>query len=54
MSEQLRERQESERKLARLIRQMDHFERARREEEAPLLQVGHLAGSPRSRNQVVG
>ena len=37
LQEQIKERQESERKLLRIARQMDHYERARREEEAPLL-----------------
>ena len=38
LQEQIKERQESERKLLRIGRQMDHYERAKREEEAPLLQ----------------
>lgn len=38
LTEQLKERQELERKLARLTKQMDHFERAKREEEVPLLE----------------
>ncbi len=37
MSEQLKQQQELQRKLAKLGKQMDHLERARREEEAPLL-----------------
>lgn len=37
ISERLKEAQELERKLARLAKTMDHMERARREEEAPLL-----------------
>lgn len=37
ISERLKEAQELERKLARLVKTMDHSERARREEEAPLL-----------------
>eukprot|EP00899_Mesostigma_viride_P024205 jgi/Mesvir1/496/Mv11365-RA.2 len=37
ISEQIRERQELERKLAKLSRTMDYLERARREEERPLL-----------------
>jgi translation initiation factor 3 subunit A len=37
MSEQLKQQQELQRKLAKLAKQMDHLERARREEEAPLL-----------------
>jgi len=37
LTEQIKERQETERKLQRLSKQMDHLERARREEEVPLL-----------------
>ncbi|KAI5067945.1 hypothetical protein GOP47_0016290 [Adiantum capillus-veneris] len=37
LNEQQRERQESERKLQKLAKTMDHLERARREEEAPLI-----------------
>jgi translation initiation factor 3 subunit A len=37
LTERLKEAQELERKLARLAKTMDHTERARREEEAPLL-----------------
>eukprot|EP00955_Chlamydomonas_euryale_P021614 228315-Chlamydomonas_euryale.AAC.1 len=37
MSERLKEQQEMERKLAKAAKQLDHFERARREEEVPLL-----------------
>ncbi|KAL4448023.1 hypothetical protein ABPG75_005242 [Micractinium tetrahymenae] len=37
LTEQLRQQQELQRKLAKLAKQMDHLERARREEEAPLL-----------------
>ena len=36
LQEQIRERQELEKKLAKLARSMDHLERARREEERPL------------------
>ena len=36
LQEQIRERQDLEKKLARLARSMDHLERARREEERPL------------------
>jgi translation initiation factor 3 subunit A len=35
--------QELERKLARLAKNMDHLERARREEEAPLLEAAYQA-----------
>jgi translation initiation factor 3 subunit A len=41
VSEQLRQQQELQRKLAKLAKQMDHLERARREEEAPLLAAAH-------------
>mmetsp|Transcript_33886 Transcript_33886/g.95996 ORF Transcript_33886/g.95996 Transcript_33886/m.95996 type:complete len:1014 (-) Transcript_33886:241-3282(-) len=41
LTEQLKERQELERKLARLTKQMDHFERAKREEEVPLLEEAY-------------
>lgn len=34
---------EVERKLARLAKNMDHLERARREEEAPLLEAAYQA-----------
>lgn len=37
VSEQLKQQQELQRKLAKLAKQMDHLERAKREEEAPLL-----------------
>ncbi|KAG0494571.1 hypothetical protein HPP92_005565 [Vanilla planifolia] len=37
MSEHLKERQEMEKKLARLAKTMDYMERAKREEEAPLI-----------------
>ncbi|PSC76450.1 eukaryotic translation initiation factor 3 subunit A-like [Micractinium conductrix] len=41
VSEQLKQQQELQRKLAKLAKQMDHLERARREEEAPLLATGY-------------
>jgi translation initiation factor 3 subunit A len=41
LAEQIRERQELEKKLAKLARTMDHFERARREEERPLLEAAY-------------
>ena len=40
-SEQQRAKEEAEKKLQKYIRQLDHFERARREEEAPLIQQAH-------------
>ena len=40
-SEQLKQQQELQRRLAKLARQMDHLERAKREEEAPLLVAAH-------------
>ncbi len=40
-SEQQRVKEEAEKKLQRYIRQLDHFERARRDEEAPLIEDGH-------------
>ncbi|KAF8071218.1 TIF3A1 [Scenedesmus sp. PABB004] len=43
LSERLKEAQELERKLARLAKTMDHMERARREEEAPLLDAAYAA-----------
>ena len=41
LAEQVKERQEQERKLAKLIKQMDHLERAKRQEEAPLLEAAY-------------
>jgi translation initiation factor 3 subunit A len=41
LSEQIRERQEAERKLNRLVKHMDHLERAHREAEVPLLQAAY-------------
>ncbi|PNG98969.1 Eukaryotic translation initiation factor 3 subunit A, partial [Tetrabaena socialis] len=38
MSERIKEQQELERRMARFARNMDHLERARREEEAPYLE----------------
>ena len=37
MEDQVRERQEMEKKLQKLAKSMDHFERAKREESAPLV-----------------
>ncbi|XP_010259909.1 PREDICTED: eukaryotic translation initiation factor 3 subunit A [Nelumbo nucifera] len=39
LSEQLRERQEMEKKLQKLAKTMDYMERAKREEEAPLIEA---------------
>ena len=39
ISEQQRARDEAEKKVHALSRRMDHLERARREEEAPLLEA---------------
>lgn len=42
LSEQMKERQEMERKLQKLSKTMDHLERAKREEERPLIDRAHL------------
>jgi translation initiation factor 3 subunit A len=39
LSEQLRERQEMEKKLQKLVKTMDYLERAKREEAAPLIEA---------------
>lgn len=39
--EQVKERQEMERKLQRLAKSMDHFERAKSEEAAPLIEAAY-------------
>jgi len=39
--EQLRERQEMEKKLQKLAKTMDHLERAKREEAAPLIDAAY-------------
>lgn len=39
LSEQLRERQEMEKKLQKLAKTMDYLERAKREEAAPLIEA---------------
>ncbi len=39
MSERLKEQQEMERRLARTAKNLDHLERARREEEGPFLEA---------------
>ena len=41
LSERLKEQQELERKLAKMGKQLDHFERARREEEVPYIMQAH-------------
>lgn len=41
ISEKLKEQADLERKLAKLAKQMDHLERARREEEVPYLQAAY-------------
>ena len=38
LNEQLKERQEMEKKLQRLAKTMDYLERAKRQEEAPLIE----------------
>lgn len=42
LSEQLREKQEMEKKLQKLAKTMDFLERAKREEAAPLIEVSFL------------
>lgn len=41
LNEQLKERQEMEKKLQKLAKQMDHLERAKREEAAPLIEAAY-------------
>lgn len=41
LNEQLRERQEREKKLQKYAKIMDHLERAKREEAAPLIEAAH-------------
>lgn len=41
LSGQLRERQEMEKKLQKLAKTMDYMERARREEESPLIDTAY-------------
>lgn len=41
LSEQLRERQEMEKKLLKLAKTMDYLERAKREESAPLIEAAY-------------
>jgi hypothetical protein len=41
LSEQMKERAEMERKLHKLSKTMDHLERAKREEERPLIEDAH-------------
>ncbi|MFS7919180.1 putative proteasome component (PCI) domain, eukaryotic translation initiation factor 3 subunit A [Helianthus anomalus] len=45
MQEQVRERQEMEKKMQKLIKTMDHFERAKREEAAPLIEAAFQSRS---------
>jgi translation initiation factor 3 subunit A len=40
-SEAQRLKEEAEKRLSRYMKQLDHFERARREEEAPVLQAAY-------------
>lgn len=42
LSEQMKERQEMERKLQKLSKTMDHLERAKREEERPLIEETYM------------
>ena len=41
IKEQIKERQDMERKLVRLAKMMDHLERAKREEEVPLIEAAY-------------
>jgi translation initiation factor 3 subunit A len=41
LTEQMKERQELERKLQKLSKTMDYLERAKREEERPLIEAAH-------------
>jgi translation initiation factor 3 subunit A len=41
IKEQIKERQDMERKLVRLAKSMDHLERAKREEEVPLIEAAY-------------
>lgn len=41
LNEQLKERQEMERKLQKLAKTMDYLERAKREEESPLIEEAY-------------
>ena len=41
LSEQMKERQEMERKLQKLSKTMDHLERAKREDERPLIEEAY-------------
>ncbi|CAI9762036.1 unnamed protein product [Fraxinus pennsylvanica] len=42
LSEQLKERQEMEKKLQKLVKTMDYLERAKREESSPLIEAAYL------------
>lgn len=41
LSEQLKERQEMEKKLQKLVKTMDYLERAKREESSPLIEAAY-------------
>lgn len=41
MSEQIKERDDREKKLNKLSKTMDHLERAKREESAPLIEAAY-------------
>lgn len=41
LSEQLKDRQEMEKKLQKLVKTMDYLERAKREEAAPLIEADY-------------
>lgn len=41
MSEQIKEREDREKKLNKLSKTMDHLERAKREESAPLIEAAY-------------
>ncbi|KAG9453870.1 hypothetical protein H6P81_006774 [Aristolochia fimbriata] len=50
LTEQLRERQEMEKKLQKLAKTMDYMERAKREEEAPLIEAAYQKRLEEERN----
>ncbi|XP_068668190.1 eukaryotic translation initiation factor 3 subunit A-like [Aristolochia californica] len=50
LTEQLRERQEMEKKLQKLAKTMDYMERAKREEEAPLIEAAYQKRVEEERN----
>lgn len=41
LTEQLRERQEMEKKIQKLAKTLDYFERAKRDEAAPLIEAAY-------------